>query len=642
MALPTAPAGVVFSYNGITFPVSIKTQIKEKPIESGDGRVIKYSTITINVSGYITMNEAGNLTTLDALMRTWRTSLQKNGKTLTYINKGYGVDLTINAVGGGGVRDVAMGPKAGEFTWTPMGGAPVGCFAASFNWSVSATIPECTSAHYIPASGIFSEISFTVAYAQDEAGLTTVTTTGTIEIPLSLQSNNTLSNNVDQFFRDAIAAVPNNFIRTAQRQISADRRTCTFTLTDKQIEVCYPNDVVLIDAEHRVRDMGSQSQWGVGVRWDCSLSGTVRMSPTAPKSLALTRFWNIVLDRIKQTRNTAGLNANGTPTGNNCVVTWPMLEMAETLFKNQSRFSVRYKILNGATLRNILQASAIWKGIPGTNFGVWAGSLSGNAQKQGGVLSPAPAFAPADEVIVDVCNTVADDVGGGDWGDGQSSPGREAALAADAALIAAAEPITFMEGVDGDAGGGDWGTPGALGFGGGTSISGPTGGTSSGTDSGVIVPSATGSWMAWTCSVQRQVDHHVIRHKPLSGTVTYDSLPFDPLNLAQTQNDTSKPGFKVSASVADIIQQTSSPSVTLLLTGSAIRLGYRANPPKLVSFGGTTPTLKRELVRETELSADGGLIVYRTDWELTYIINSIVDTVDLPANPMLGVEGQVG
>ncbi len=636
MALPTAPAGVTFSYNGITFPVSIKTNVREKPIESGDGRVVKNSQITISVDGYVSMNEAGNLVPLDVLMRTWRTSLQKNGKTLTYVNKGYGVDLTINAAGGGGTRDVAMGPKAGEFTWEPLGGAPVGCFAAKFHWSVQTVIPECTSARFLPGAGVFTEISYTVAYAQDEAGLTTITTTGLIEIPLSLQLNNTITTNVDQYFAAAIALAPIGFIRKAQRQVSADRRSCTFTLTDTELEVAYPPDVVLIDGEHRVRDMGTSGGFGLGLRWDCSFSGTVRMSPTAARALAWTRFWTIVFDRIQTTRQSTPVRADGSrmATANRVFVTPPILEFAETLFKNQSRFNVRYKILQGVTLQNIFVASGLWNPLAGTDFAVWSGSLSSNAQKTGGIAGAS--FDPASEVIIDVCSGTAPD--------GAVSSGRANALAADQDLLNAAleaqleaefEPLSLL---------GDEDLSPASGvFGGGTVISPPDSGGITGTiPSGVIVPEPAGSWSYWTCTVRRLVDHHVIRHKPLSGTVTYSALPFDPMKLAEAEADTSKPGILVASSVADIIQQTSSPSVTLVLQGWAQRIGYRINPPRLVSFGGNVPTLKYEDVAETEESAGGGLIVYHTSWTLTYIVNSIVDTVDLPANPMLGVEGQVG
>src|SRR5580693_3339802 len=68
MALPPIPPGVVCFYNGITFPATIKTKVEEDPIESGDGRVIKYSRLTFTISGYITANEAGTVTGLPLVL----------------------------------------------------------------------------------------------------------------------------------------------------------------------------------------------------------------------------------------------------------------------------------------------------------------------------------------------------------------------------------------------------------------------------------------------------------------------------------------------------------------------------------------------------------------------------------------------
>src|ERR1700683_1330933 len=68
MALPPIPPGVVCFYNGITFPSTIKTRVEEEPIESGDGRVIKYSRITFSISGYVTANEAGTVTGLPLVL----------------------------------------------------------------------------------------------------------------------------------------------------------------------------------------------------------------------------------------------------------------------------------------------------------------------------------------------------------------------------------------------------------------------------------------------------------------------------------------------------------------------------------------------------------------------------------------------
>src|SRR5579862_4734324 len=97
------PADVIFSYNGYNFSPYIYTRLVEKPITSGDNRQVKFSELTISVTGWITQLDADGLVgavagePLDAFMLRLRRQLQVHGKTLKYVNKGYGgADLNIN------------------------------------------------------------------------------------------------------------------------------------------------------------------------------------------------------------------------------------------------------------------------------------------------------------------------------------------------------------------------------------------------------------------------------------------------------------------------------------------------------------------------------------------------------------------
>jgi hypothetical protein len=47
-----------------------------------------------------------------------------------------------------------------------------------------------------------------------------------------------------------------------------------------------------------------------------------------------------------------------------------------------------------------------------------------------------------------------------------------------------------------------------------------------------------------------------------------------------------------------------------------------------------------EDVQETVISSGGGLNVYRTDWTFDYIVPSVPSGVPVPANPLLGIDGQ--
>ena len=185
---PVPPGAVYFAYNGYTFPTYIKTKLSETPNWSGDGRVIKHSTLTISATGWITQDDLfvpGF--TIDAQMQVIRLILQAPGGRLTYINKGYDLLLDVNAPGGA-QKDVLFGPKPGAFKWWPLGGSPNGCMGAGFSWEITVTLPECQNAVYSPGAGVFSEVSFSVQFETDAAGLLTRTINFKAEIPASLNT----------------------------------------------------------------------------------------------------------------------------------------------------------------------------------------------------------------------------------------------------------------------------------------------------------------------------------------------------------------------------------------------------------------------------------------------------------------------
>lgn len=611
MSIHTAPAGVAMKYNGFTFPTNIRTKVTEEPVQSGDNRTVKYSKLTISVSGFITQAEAdalGLAGTLDATMKHIRRKLQVNGKNLVYVNKGYGDDLDINNANGGGVRDVAFGPKPGKFTWYPLGGAGAGCYGAGFSWEVTTFLAECD--RFNIASGVFLEVSFTVTYDTDEAGLVTIVHAGTAQIPMSLRANNTIDRTVDDEIGRIIQPVPVGFIRRMSRTLSTDRATCTFTLTDKQVEVPYPQDVVFMDMKYRVKQ-----KTRMGAIWDCSFNATIRLSPTAEKDLAWRRFFNIVVQRVEFIRRqlraiprVAGAS-NGGPS-----VVRGVVEVEEDLFKNESRLSMTFQIA-GVLLRGILGVSGLWRPLVNAadpamaepwDADLWTSSLRTNAQSLRGVLGAQ--FNSTTDVIIDVCS-------------GQiATPGRPGTTIAglNRTAIIARNLATSESVTDGDF----------------TDIE-----PSEVIDDSRIEPES--SWVDWKCLTRLMTTHNQIRHKPLAGVVRTKSPTIDPFgDVDKVLGDSGNfdPGYL--STVPDIIQQTASPSVILQLRGFGIRIGHRVNPPKVVSFGGQPVTLRYEDVSETELGMSDDVKAYRTEWLLEYLLPAAPKSFDLPANPILGTDGE--
>ena len=72
-----------------------------------------------------------------------------------------------------------------------------------------------------------------------------------------------------------------------------------------------------------------------------------------------------------------------------------------------------------------------------------------------------------------------------------------------------------------------------------------------------------------------------------------------------------------------------------------VRVGHRVNPPKMLTYGGQPAILQQERIRETTMGVSEKTEMYRTDWELTYLIPSAPTSIPLPANPALGTDGGI-
>lgn len=603
----TNPDGVIFAYAGYTFPPWIKTKVTEEPVTSGDNRTVKISKITISASGWITQTDVNDFEDVDgeptdSFMEDLRRRLQKNGEPLQYVNKGFGTNISVNN-GEGPQRDAFMGPKPGKLVWWPLGGAPDGNHAAGFEFEVTTWLPECDEFTF--GDGIFLEIPFTVTYDTDEAGIVTIVHRGSWQIPLSLD-NNTIDRNIEQSIPAVIANTPIGFIRKISRTLSADRTTINFTITDTQKEVPPPPDVVSIEMRHRIR----QEKPYIPM-WAATISGTLRMAPNAVKSLAQRRFFNIAAHRMTYARKhaTIGLRA-GSPG-----IIQGVVEMEEDLFKNEARFTVNYRIL-GAPLKQVMEVSGLWRDISAGSAEpwdaeTWSASLWGNAQKPTGILGTT--FNLANDVIINVC-------AGATGSQNVAGPSSQESTSDEITLQYTATDDTLM---------------------GESSWSGLIHDAGQDSDEGNDLFPPETSWIAWECVPQVQVNHHTVTHKPLGPdvTVTYAPTPVDPFDPAAVAGNETTPTPGYSTSTPDIVQQMCSPSMTVRLVGFGVRVAHRVQAPKMLFYGGVPVVLQTESVSERTMGVSDGVSMYRTDWDLTYIVPSPPSQIPLLANPTLFGDG---
>jgi hypothetical protein len=602
MSIVPVPSGSVFAYNGWTFGPYTKTRFIEKPITSADNRTVKFSELTFNTSGWLTQVEADAANaaaggSLDAAMVSLRRKLQVHGKRLQFVNYGMGKNLDIGGTGPDALRDCNFGPKAGQFTWQSLGGAPLGCHGAMFEWSVTTWLPECATFTFGP--GVFVEIACTASYDVGEDGLVTITYAGSAQIPMSLRSDGTFERNIDDELAGIINFVPEGFRRKIQRTLSADRASVRFSIVDRQIEVAHPDDVVTIDMRQSI----SQDR-PFAPLWTGSITGTLRMDPMAPKVLAYHRFMNIATQRILTARNMIlpGMSNQILP---------GVLKMEEDLFRNESRFSLGFKLIGKHFgIENIVENSGMWRPLinasnppmqePWTARSSGA-SLAGRSQYSYGYLRAR--FNNSLDVIVDPCSGPAPEA---NLTPSTSVSQNQAAQAAeDESPFDDDMPTVTLSPADGF--------------------------------------TATATWVDWHCILRRLAEHNVVRHKPLSGTVSTQAPDFDLFGQVDSiAADKFTPKHGWTASVPDMVQQVASPSLRVLLSGYGIRVNYRVNPPKLLNYGGKAAILEFEDVQEQELGISEGVIVYRTDWDLVYLIPDVPADVPFPANVSTFTDGSEG
>ncbi|CEF49326.1 unnamed protein product [uncultured bacterium] len=328
------------------------------------------------------------------------------------------------------------------------------------------------------------------------------------------------------------------------------------------------------------------------------------------KFLAWRRFFTIAMGRI----TVAVRNRQETALP-------PRVEMEEDLFRNESRFLIRYKIIC-ARFDTIVRNSGLWRRLDenvdngnfvAMSFNNWARSLRDNAQAARGILGAS--FDQNSDIIVDVCNSRV--------------PSGSNRTIAPRPRLAAAPDITDPA---------PKGDP-VIDVKSEKNITDTLGAKLDDFVKKFIDPEH--SWIQWQCSVELVEDHHIVRHKPLAGKVKYSRPGVDPFGTVdQVAQDERAPAAGWSATVPDILQQSSAPSVLLRLRGGAIRAGYRVNAPQLVSFGGVPAVLKHRSISEDTVAGTGDVIYFKREWDLIYALPTAPRAIQVPANPLLQSDGE--
>lgn len=566
------------TYNTVSFTSLYSTKISARPVLDEAQRTTTHIEHRLEVVGYIHASGAVTDTTWASL----RKLLTACGGALTYQNKGYG-DLVVN--GTSSVKDAAWGPIPEILDFTPLGGDAL---ATRIHWAVTTRIPECDSASYTKE---WMEWNWESVHDIDGDGYTTLRINGHLIIPMTrtAQDNRVPPDIVDRCREQILPPVALGFQRRDQSwRMSADKRRLDFSWVDQEIPAAMPDDVTRIDARHSMR---ATLKDGGFKKWIFGLDATITLARGIPRDRALKAFLGIIESRTKDLRKKKDVK------GTSLFI--PLdLSFEEDVFGRTSRFNFSALVISRTSIGLLLKQSKLWYPVDGTDWGKWRTSLEkANATTARGYANlKVPASA---DLIVDLCRT---------GGDGNRR--------------LEAKPK---------------GPPRVL------KVLGET--DDADDDLGVKIANLTpdNSWVQYRMRAAWGEVANVARHRPLPtkavGDLTDSRRRMDVSGSADDiRGAVGAPGFQRGDEPAEVHQRAAGPTRTLILSGVAVRLGYRVPTPKIDSVSGVVPTELGRDVQEDMVGALGGVPVYRLLFEVEYALPQ-APTGHLPslADPILGV-----
>jgi hypothetical protein len=627
------------SYNGFNFDDTtqyVSSKVRAQPVYDDADRMVKLVDFGIDVK--CTISVAG--ITTDNTMQMLRQVLTAPGKPLRYDSRGYGSFVINDPTDAGTVYDVAWGPKPAFFNYTQLGMGQ----GAMCEWRVSTRIPTCKGSVY---SNAIMMSCYDVDYTIDDQGLTTISVSGAIEIPLTFGNGLNLTDNVDNYKAACFPAPPPRFKRMAGRKwrISKDRRRAEFSYTDQEMPVAYPTNVTRIDLKHTVKN--AAPRWNNCVKWHNTVSGTIAAEPTVSKITTFDRFLRIVYGRMAQAPAVVGQGALGVggaaagvvniantvlgifgigagqaavsppqaqaaaPTSGNSI--FPQyVSITESIFDLDSQFSMSWDVVGLRGLTAAVQGTGLWTSV-GTNDTQWQQSMNKNVNNARG--SARMAYQNGDDVLIDLC-----------------APSRSASVVVQDSQNSTVVPnVGVFDGnvVDAEVYEGSANSQSVSVL---ASLPPPILSSS--------LPPPQFSWMSYTTFYTYDQADNVAVQKPLAGAVTAtppQADPFAPNNAAVSQANSTTLPTGISATVPDVTQRLCAPSARVTLYGMAQRLGYAIQPPELsniVLFQGQAVQELSKKVVPAVVGSVNGIPIYMTAWRIEYVVKSPPATLPTLVNPM--------
>lgn len=336
------------TYNGYTF-----SGLRDVKLSGGEwydpaNRAVIGTRYRLLVHWFpVDANESAHATAMILM----RAALKESGQALLITGMGFG-DIAINSPGSTNNKaDLENGPKPGELSLTQIGLIATECF-----WDLTFTIKEG-----IGTQGNIASFTYGVDWSLDDAGLTTRTYTGALQILAPrVAGSRLLSTSADQY-RDQINVItPPGMKRTTRKfTLSKDRTTLDFSISDMQLEAeAPPAGVLSADLDYEIESVPPGFS-----QFQASLSGSITVPSGVPPINAANAFMRIFID--KQAKLAA--------IGNEGTVIPTRIRFGRGLGSRVSNFAVSWTLTG--CLDDMLRNGGIWEAISGTNWQSWAQSM---------------------------------------------------------------------------------------------------------------------------------------------------------------------------------------------------------------------------------------------------------------------------
>lgn len=315
--------------------------------------------------------------------------LGQSGGELTFSGLGIG-DITINTDSTN--RDLNFGPRPRILRMKPVGAPGV----TEIVWECEAMVKRCSSSPVITGVlGNAKALNFGIDYSVDRRGIMTRNITGYLEIVLnrSVAGSNLLSTTADDYVDQIRPVVPDGFRRdNSVSRLSHDKSRIDFTFTDTEMPStnAFPPGVSDMQLAHRVATTSVGGAIGQN-RTECSLSGRIEVTKTVLMSDAWERVLLLLSERLRHTRNQAGLT-----------IMVSHVDVTEHVFDRSIDFTVQYWFMPRG-MQTLLADAGMFRQFQGTSFEEWKSRMSDFEWRSRGISNLH--FKPGEDTLVDPCNT---------------------------------------------------------------------------------------------------------------------------------------------------------------------------------------------------------------------------------------------